>query len=341
MTTIEKESFGSTDGKDVRLFTLTNGNGVSVSVMNYGAIIQAIRAPDRDGNVDDITLGFDTLDEYLSEKDPFFGAVCGRVANRIAGGRFTLEGEEYTLALNNNDINSLHGGPKGFDKYVWNAEVVRDSVRFSMLSPDGDEGYPGALSVSVAYSLSDDNTLALDYEATTDKTTIVNLTNHAYFNLAGHGAGKVLDHEVVIKAESYTPSDDKTLIPSGEIAPVEGTALDFRTPMAIGARMDVKPTGYDNNYILDQVEGPTVRVTEPTTGRTIEMETTEPGVQLYTAFFLEDTPGKGGVVYGQFGGFCLEAQHYPDSIHHPNFPTTVLQPGEPYTQRTSYRFASA
>jgi aldose 1-epimerase len=244
---------------------------------------------------------------------------------------------DYKLAINNGS-NALHGGRKGFDKRVWDAAIMDDGVRFNLLSADGEEGYPGALQVSAIYSLSDDNTLTLDYEASTDKTTILNLTNHAYFNLAGHGAGKVLDHEVVIKADTYTPVDDETLIPSGEIAPVEGTALDFRTPHRIGARMDAKPKGYDNNYVLDEVEGPTVRVTEPTTGRYIEMETTEPGVQLYTAFFLDDTSGKGGATYGQFGGFCLEAQHYPDSIHHPNFPTTVLHPGETYTQRTGYRF---
>ncbi len=341
MTQITTRPFGAIDGKDVTRFTLTNSNGVSASVISYGATIQAIHVPDRDGGLDDITLGFDTLDEYTSEKNPFFGAVCGRVANRVAGGRFTLDEQEYTLALNDNGINSLHGGTKGFDKYVWDTEVIDDSVRFSMLSADGDEGYPGTLTVAVTYSLSDDNTLAIDYKASTDRTTIINLTNHAYFNLAGHGAGDVLGHEAVIRATHYTPVDEETLIPSGEVAPVEETPFDFRTPRPIGAQMDVRPRGYDINFCLDDVEGATVRIAEPTTGRTIEMETTEPGVQLYTSFFLQDTPGKSGAVYRQFGGFCLEAQHYPDSIHHPSFPSTVLRPGETYSQRTSYTFGVA
>jgi len=338
MSAITTQPFGSVDGKDVTLYTLTNSNGVSASVMNYGAIIQAIRVPDRDGSLDDVTLGFDTLEAYVTGNAPFFGAVCGRVANRIDGGRFTIEGEDYQLACNDNDINCLHGGLKGFDKQVWDVELVDDSVRFSLLSPDGQEGFPGNLDVSVTYSLAADNTLTLDYTASTDRATIVNLTNHSYFNLAGRGGGKILDHEVIIKAERHTPVDTETLIPTGEIAPVEGTPLDFRTPHTIGARMNQKPTGYDNNFVLDAIDGPTVRVTEPASGRTLEMETTEPGVQLYTSFFLEETAGKGGAVYNQFGGFCLEAQHYPDSIHHPNFPSTVLRVGDVYTQRTCYTF---
>ncbi len=337
MPQISRQPYGTVDNRSVTRFTLTNDNGASVTIMDYGATIQALRVPDRNGNMGDITLGFDTVEEYASSKNPFFGAVCGRVANRIANARFRLEGVDYELAANDG-ANSLHGGLRGFDKYVWDSEVADGSLRLKLLSPDGDEGYPGALEVTVVYTLSDDNTLTLDYEASTDRTTILNLTNHAYFNLAGHGAGKVLDHEVLIRAEAYTPVDDDTLIPSGEIAPVEGTPLDFRTPVTIGARMDRKPAGYDNNYVLDPGDGPSVRVTEPTSGRTLEMETTEPGVQLYTAYFLTETSGKDGAVYNQFGGFCLEAQHYPDSIHHPNFPTTVLAPGETYTQRTSYRF---
>ncbi|MDP6490781.1 MAG: aldose epimerase family protein [Kiritimatiellia bacterium] len=340
MSTLSTRSFGSLDGQEVTLFTLQNRAGVEVAIMNYGATIQSIRTPDRDGNFADITLGFDTFEEYLAEANPYFGAVCGRVANRIDGAQFTLEGIDYTLAANDG-ANSLHGGLKGFDKVVWKAETVDDGVCFRMRSPDGDEGYPGTLDISLVYTLSEDSTLSLHYEATTDATTILNLTNHAYFNLAGHAAGKVLDHVVTIAADTTTPSDPDTLILSGEIASVDGSPMDLRVPTRLGDRFEALPRGYDNNFILGESSGPVVRVTEPTSGRTIEMETSEPAVQLYTGFFMEDMTGKDGATYGRFGGLCLEAQHYPDSIHHPNFPTTVLHPNETYTQHTSYRFGTA
>ncbi len=339
MSTLSTRLFGTIHGQEVSLFTLQNSAGVSVAIMNYGATIQSVRTPDREGNLADITLGFDTLEEYVSGNTPYFGAICGRVANRIAGARFTLEGIDYTLAANDG-ANSLHGGQKGFDKVVWNAEYMDGGVCFRMRSPDGDEGYPGTLDVSVVYTLSEDSTLALHYEATTDATTILNLTNHAYFNLAGHAAGTVLDHVVAIAADSTTPVNPDTLIPSGEIVSVADSPMDLRTPVRLGDRFEALPRGYDNNFVLGQSSGTVVRVTEPTSGRSIEMETGEPGVQLYTGFFLDDVAGKDGATYGQFGGLCLEAQHYPDSIHHPHFPTTVLDPHDTYTQRTSYRFGA-
>jgi aldose 1-epimerase len=299
----------------------------------------------------DVALGFDKLHGYL-DKSPFFGCVAGRVANRIARGRFTLDGKDYSLFVNNGP-NALHGGKKGFDKKVWTATPESTAsgaatLRLAYRSPDGEEGYPGNLDAKVSYTVTRD-ALRIDYEATTDKPTLVNLTNHSYFNLAGQGSGTILDHVVLIEADQYTPVDD-TLIPTGELKSVKGTPFDFTTPTAIGARIKEvggKPVGYDHNYVLRQPRGDAahpalaVRVRDPKSGRVMEMLTTEPGVQFYTGNFLDGTvTGKGGATYPQYGGFCLEAQHFPDSIHHPNFPPVVLRPGQTYRQTTVYKFSA-
>lgn len=346
---LDKMSFGKTaDGQPVDLYVLKNGTTIA-KVMTYGAIVTELDVVDRDGKPADVVLGFDDLDGYLG-KHPYFGAIVGRVANRIAKGKFTLDGKDYTLAINDGP-NALHGGVKGFDKVVWKAEEVGSSdgpsVKFTHLSKDGEEGYPGNLSVSVTYTLTSDNALRIDYAATTDKATPINLSNHSYFNLAGPASGTVLGHEVRIEADRYTPVDD-TLIPTGELAPVKGTPLDFTTAKPIGR--DVKqikadPVGYDHNLVLrgGGSKDPKLAVTvyEPKSGRVMEMSTTEPGVQFYTGNFLDGTlTGKGKVVYQQYQGFCLEAQHFPDSIHHANFPPSVLGPGATYTQTTVYRFST-
>jgi aldose 1-epimerase len=347
--TVEKQKFGDTpDGKEVDLYVLTNPHGMTAKIMTYGAIVTELHVPDRYGKLDDVVLGFSDLKSYLAGH-PCFGATVGRVANRIARGKFTLNGKEYKLAINNGP-NSLHGGLKGFDKVIWKAEPVRDvkdgvAVKFSYLSPDGEEGYPGNLSTTVTYTLTNKNALRIDYEAKTDKATPVNLTNHTYFNLAGVGGGTVLDHELMLAADKYTPADE-TLIPTGEIAPVKGTPLDFAIPTLIGARIKELPEklgGYDHNFVLNSGGkrlALAARVYEPTTGRLMEMETTEPGVQLYTANFLDSTiKGKGDVACKKHQAFCLEAQHFPDSVHHPNFPSTILEPGKTYKQTTVYRFS--
>jgi aldose 1-epimerase len=340
--------FGKTpEGAPVDLYVLTNGK-MTAKVMTYGAILTELHVPDRNGKLADVVLGFDSLDSYLAGH-PHFGATTGRVANRVAKGRFTLDGTEYKLAVNNGP-NSLHGGLKGFDKKVWKAEDASGpagaAVKLTYTSPDGEEGYPGNLAVSVTYTVTPDNELRIDYEATTDKATPINLTNHSYFNLAGPASGPILDHELMLAADQYTAADD-TLIPTGEIKSVTGTPLDFTKPAPIGARFDQlsgDPRGYDHNYVL-RGEGKTpalgARVYEPGSGRVLEMFTTEPGVQLYTANFLDGSvKGKGGVAYRKHQGFCLEAQHFPDSINHANFPSTVLRPGEKYTQTTIYKFSA-
>ncbi len=341
--------FGKTpDGTAVDQYELSNGR-MTVKVITYGAIVTEIHVPDREGKRADVVLGFDTLEGYLGDH-PYFGAIVGRFANRIARGRFTLDGREYTLAVNNGP-NSLHGGLKGFDKKVWAAEDVSGpdgpAIRLSYLSPDGEEGYPGNLTVRVTYTLTADNGLKIDYKATTDQATPINLTNHSYFNLAGPASGKILDHELMLAADRYTPVDE-TLIPTGEIRPVEGTPLDFTKPTAIGARINEiggDPTGYDHNYVLRGGSAKTpalaARVVEPESGRVLEAFTTEPGMQFYTGNFLDGSiRGKGGVVYGQHQAFCLEAQHFPDSVHHANFPSSILRPGEEYTQTTIYKFST-
>jgi len=346
--TLVKQDFGQTsDGTPVELYTLKNGR-ITVKVSTYGATVVSIEAPDRDGRVDDIALGFDNLDGYLGEH-PYFGATVGRVANRIAKGKFTLDGKEYSLATNNGP-NALHGGIKGFNRVVWKAEEVDNpagpSVKMTYLSPDGDEGYPGNLSVSVTFTVTAHDELKIEYTATTDKATPINLSNHSYFNLGGKTDESILGHELTLAADRYTPVDD-TLIPTGEIAPVEGTPLDFRKPTAIGDRIGQlkgDPGGYDHNFALNDASGAlafAARVFDPKTGRVLEMATTEPGVQFYSGNFLDGTNvGKGGTVYKKHHGLCLEAQHFPDSVHHANFPDTILKPGQTYKQTTVYTFST-
>jgi len=340
--------FGKTpDGTPVALYVLTNGK-ISAKVMTYGAILTELIVPDRNGKPTDVVLGFDNLEGYLAGH-PYFGATTGRVANRIAKAEFTLDGKEYKLAANNGP-NSLHGGLKAFDKVVWKAQDVSGpdgpAVRFTYLSPDGEEGFPGNLSVSVTYTVTSDQAIKIDYSATTDKATPVNLTNHSYFNLAGPASGNILGHELMLAADQYTPGDD-TMITTGEIKPVKGTPLDFTNPTKIGAHIAEipgEPGGYDHNYVLrggGKAPALAARVSEAESGRVLEMFTTEPGVQFYTANFLDGSlKGKGGVVYKKNQAFCLEAQHFPDSVHHTNFPTTILRPGEKYTQTTIYKFST-
>lgn len=339
---ITETVFGKTqDGTEVRLFTLENSNRVQVKVCSYGLIITEVHVPDRSGKLGNVVLGFETLERYL-KGHPFFGAIAGRVANRIGKGTFSLEGRSYQLAINNG-ANHLHGGVRGFDKRVWDVRPVGpDSLECGYLSADGEEGYPGNLSVQVRYTLTDANEVRIDYRATTDKSTPVNLTNHSYFNLAG--GGDVFGHELELAADHYTPTDEG-LIPTGEIAPVAGTPLDFRTRMPMGARYretGLKTGGYDHNFVLREGGGALRRaawVLEPVSGRTLEVLTTEPGVQLYTATNLDGSiVGYGGITYPRFGGFCLETQHYPDSINKPNFPSVVLRPGGEYKTSTVFRF---
>lgn len=345
---LNKMIFGKTpDGTPVELYVLKNGQ-ITVKVMTYGAIITEIDTPDRNGKEGDVVLGFDSLEGYLG-KHPYFGATVGRVANRIAKGKFTLNGQEYTLAVNDGP-NTLHGGLKGFDKVIWKAEPISrpdgPSIKLTRRSPDGEEGYPGNLDVSVQFTVTEQNELKIEYTATTDKATPINLSNHSYFNLAGRTTEPVLGHELMLSADHYTPVDE-TLIPTGEIAPVAGTPLDFTKPTDIGARIKElkgEPTGYDHNFVLNsggKSLALAVRVYEPKTGRVMELSTTEPGVQFYTGNFLDGTiTGKDGIAYRKHHAFCLEAQHYPDSIHHANFPSAVLEPGKTYTQTTVYKFSA-
>lgn len=340
------------DGTPVELFTIRNANGIEVRAMTWGAIIVSLRTPDRDGRLDDVVLGFDAAAGYANN-EPYFGAIVGRYANRIATGRFTLDGRTYQLATNNGP-NHLHGGARGFDKHSWDGQPFENErgagVVFSRVSPDGEEGYPGNLEVQVTYTLTDRNELAIDYEATTDKATPVNLTHHTYWNLAGQGSRDVLDHRLQIEADRYTPVDE-TLIPTGELAPVEGTPFDFRRSTAIGARIGREDPqlrngrGYDHNWVLNSAAGSlrrAARVTEPTTGRTLEVATTEPGMQFYSGNFLDGTiTGKQGRVYRQRYGFCLETQHFPDSPNRAAFPSTTLRPGDKYASRTVWTFGVA
>ncbi|MGH9755958.1 MAG: aldose epimerase family protein [Blastocatellia bacterium] len=349
--TLKKEDFGKTaDGQSVELYTLTNRSGVEVRITAYGGIVVSLKTPDRNGKMDDITLGFDTLDEYL-KGHPYFGTLTGRYANRIAKGRFTLNGVEYKLAVNNGE-NHLHGGIKGFDKAVWKARQVpvKDGVALELthLSRDGDEGYPGNLSVRVVYTLTDKNELRIDYSATTDKDTVINLTNHSYFNLAGQGSGDILSHQLTIKAKSFTPVD-ATLIPTGELRSVKDTPFDFTQPTAIGARVNQDDEqlkfggGYDHNFVINGQTGilrQAAKVSEPTTGRVMEVWTTEPGVQLYIGNFLSEMKGKGGKIYNKRHGFCLETQHFPDSPNKPSFPSAVLKKGGQYQTTTVFKFSA-
>jgi aldose 1-epimerase len=340
---IQKSSFGKTkDGVAVDLYSLSNSHGLIARITNYGTHITELHMPDRRGDAMDIVLGFDRIEPYL-EPNPYFGATIGRVANRIAKGRFTLDGKEYHLPINSGG-NTLHGGLAGFDRRVWTAAQAGDcSLRFTYLSPDQEEGFPGNLHATVTISLSETNELRIDYEATTDKPTPVNLTNHSYFNLAGAGRGDVLDHRLTLHADQYTPVDDD-LIPTGQIAPVSGTAMDFTTPHAIGERIAQLKGGYDHNFVVNEGgQGKLVSVgivQEPTSGRTMEVLTTQPGVQFYTGNFLDGQIRGIGGAYSKHGALCLETQHYPDSVNHPNFPTTILRPGETYRQSAVYRFST-
>jgi aldose 1-epimerase len=343
----------SYNGKSIDMVTLKNSHGMEVQAITYGAIITSIKVPDRAGKVADVVLGFDAPEQYWHEPTPpYFGAVVGRYGNRIAKGKFTLDGKTYTLAINNAP-NSLHGGNKGFDKQVWEVTTKEadggSSAIFSRTSPDGEEGYPGTLQARVTYTLTEKNELVVDYHATSDKATPINLTQHSYFNLSGEGSGTILDHVLTIDADRYTPVDS-TLIPTGELAPVAGTPFDFRKATAIGARInDPNPqlkngTGYDHNWVLSRKGDGlqhAVTLTDPKSGRTLDISTTEPGVQFYTGNFLDGTiKGKGGKAYGQRSALCLETQHYPDSPNQKTFPSTILQPGKSYESRTVFTFSA-
>jgi aldose 1-epimerase len=347
---VQQKAFGTQGGRPVTLYTLTNANGVEVDAMNYGGIIVSIRVPDRKGQVADIVLGHETLDGYIPNP-PYIGAVVGRYANRIANGTFTLDGKTYTLPKNDGP-NTLHGGvDKTFNKVVWEGEALKGKtgVAFSLLSKDGDDGFPGNLKVKVTYTLTNNNELLIDYEATTDKATPINLSQHSYFNLAGEGTGDILNHELTLNADRFTPVD-KNLIPTGELRPVKGTPLDFTTSTKVGARIDdgydqlVLGHGYDHNWVINRKgEGLTLaaRVYEPTSGRVLEVSTTQPGVQFYTGNFLDGTvTGKHGHVYKRRFGLCLETQHFPDSPNHPDFPSTILKPGETFKSETVFKFST-
>jgi len=346
---IQQQPFGTHDGRPITLYTLTNSHGVEVRAMNYGGIIVSIRVPDRKGQSADVVLGHETLEGYIPNP-PYIGAIIGRYGNRIANGTFNLEGKTYTLPKNDGP-NTLHGGiARTFDRVVWDGEVKgRNEVAFSYTSKDGDDGFPGNLKVRVSYTLTDGNAILIDYEATTDKATPINLTQHSYFNLAGEGNGDILNHEIMINGDHFTPVD-KNLIPTGELRPVKGTPLDFTTPTKIGARIDDKYDqialghGYDHNFVLNHKPNENglvlaARVLEPTSGRTLEVWTTQPGVQFYTGNFLDGSvTGKQGHVYNRRYAFCLETQHFPDSPNHPDFPTTILKPGETFREKTVFKF---
>ena len=347
---VQRADFGKTrDGVAVSIFTLTNKNGLEARIATYGGVLVSLKTPDRQGAMADVVLGFDSLDGYL-ERSPYFGALIGRYGNRIAKARFVLNGAEYRLAKNNGE-NSLHGGARGFDKRVWIPRETPDgALELSYLSPDGEDGYPGNLKVTVTYRLTDANELKIDYSATTDKDTVVNLTNHSYFNLKGAGSGDVLDHRVTLNADRFTPID-AGLIPTGELAPVAGTPFDFRHPAAIGARIAQDDPqlklgkGYDHNWVLNRGNDAltlAARVEEPASGRVLEVRTTEPAIQFYSGNFLDGSVrGKGGKAYGLRSGFCLETQHYPDSPNQPQFPSTVLKAGQTFHSTTVFRFSTS
>lgn len=344
---VTKTVFGKLpSGKTAHLFNLTNSGGCVAKITNYGAIITELHVPDRHGRLGDVVLGFDNLQPYITNP-PYLGATCGRVANRIAKGKFTIDGKKFSLAVNNGP-NSLHGGRKGFDKVLWRATPLQGAtVRFDYTSADGEEGYPGKLAVTVIMKLTEANELLIDYTATTTKPTAVNLTNHSYFNLAGRG--DIKQHLLTLAADFYTPKDS-TDIPTGEIRSVKGTPFDFTKPTPIGSRfakVGAKPPGYDHNFVLrgdttnSGVPAFAARVTEPTTGRVLDIFTTTPGIQLYTANWFDGTlTGKGGLRYTPHTGVALEAQHLPNSVNTPHFPTTILRPGETYHQLTIHRFAT-
>jgi len=347
---VSRRSFGQTsDGKEVSLFSLRNSKGAEALISNYGGIVTSLKVPDRDGKLGDVVLGYDNLADYIKDS-PYFGALIGRYGNRIARGKFTLDGKDYTLATNNYP-NALHGGLKGFDKVVWEPTILTGpegaGLKLRYLSKDGEEGYPGNLSVTVVYTLTEDNALKVEYTATTDQDTVVNLTQHSYFNLAGKDS--ILNHVVMIPADKFTPVDS-TLIPTGELRPVEGTPFDFRTSTAIGARINQDDEqlkfgkGYDHNWVINKPMGQMglmARVTEPTTGRVMEVLSTEPGLQFYSGNFLDGTlKGKGGWVYQFRSAIAMEPQHFPDSPNKPQFPSVVLKPGQVYHNTIIYKFST-
>ncbi len=350
---IQKSVFGKTaDGVTVDEYTLTNANGMEIKVITLGGIITSLKVPDRTGALANIVLGFEKLADYET-RSPYFGALIGRYGNRIANAKFTLAGKEYQLAINDG-INALHGGTKGFDKKVWAAKEVNNGsdvgLELSYTSPDGEEGYPGNLATKVTYTLTADNKLRIDYHATTDQTTVVNLTNHTYFNLAGNGAGTIANHIAQINADRYTPVD-ANLIPTGELAPVEGTPFDFRSPKLVNAGLRsgfpqiVSGRGYDHDFVINRTSANDLefaaRIYDPSSGRKVEVWTTEPSMQFYTGNFLDGTlVGSSGGLYRQGDGFCLETQHYPDSPNQPAFPTTELKPGDTYQTTTVYAFST-
>lgn len=342
MANITKKVFGTTpDGQEAFLFTLTNKSGMLADITNYGGTVVSLMVPDKLNIFADVVLGFDNLDDYIKD-NPFFGCLVGRYANRIAKGKFKIDGVEYNLAINNG-LNSLHGGIKGFDKVMWQAEelILKEgpALKLTYTSKDGEEGYPGNLQCSVTYTLTNDNELKIEYLAATDKKTVINLTNHSYFNLKGHDAPDMLEHLLYINADSYTPADEN-LIPTGEIKPLKDTPLDFTCEIAIGSRIE-EVGGYDHNYIINNPDGKltlAARVVEPESGRIMETLTTQPGVQLYTANFLDGRHKGKSAVYNKYAGFCLETQHYPDSPNKPMFPSTILEPEQIYQHTTIYRF---
>lgn len=345
-TSVQKADFGKTsEGIPVEIYTLVNKNGMIAKITTFGATVTELSVPNKEGKLANVVLGYDNVAQYESKENPYLGCTVGRVANRIAKGEFTLEGKTYKLPINNGP-NTLHGGLKGFSKVVWTADPKPSSegavVTFTYVSKDGEEGFPGTMTSHVTYTLTDDNALKIDYVATTDKTTLVNLTNHSYFNLAGAGNGTILDHELMLTAEAYTPVDAE-LIPTGEIKSVKGTPFDFTKPAAIGSRIAEVTRGYDHNYVLcDKPRALSLagRARDLKLGRTMEIWTTEPGVQLYTSNFMDGTVKGNGGAYQKHAAFCLETQHFPDSVHHENFPTTVLKPNQEYKTTTVYKFVN-
>ncbi|RUS71478.1 hypothetical protein EGW08_020764 [Elysia chlorotica] len=337
---ITSDVFGKTkDGQTINRYTLVNSKAVSVQILDFGGVISTINIPDKNGKFSDVALGYDSV-EGLENDSFYIGALIGRYANRIAGGQFTLDGKTYQLCVNNGP-NSLHGGKTGFNKKLWKSRIEGDKVVVVYVSPDGEESYPGEVTLTVTYTLDDENSLSIDYHATTTKATPVNFTNHAYFNLGGHNQGGIKDHLVTFNADSFLPLD-KNSIPTGEIKKVEGSLMDLRKPVCLGDRLGQVGggTGYDNTYCLNN-KGALVlgaRVEHPPSGRFMECHTTEPSLHFYTGYYINDAKGKAGAVYGQFGGFCLEAQHYPDTVHQPSFPDCILRPGKVYTQKTVFKF---
>jgi len=341
---IRKELYGEIDGNKVSQFNLSNEYGMTMKLINYGGIVTHMFIPGKDGTSEDVVLGYDRLQQYL-DNTPYFGAIVGRYGNRIANGKFELDGKSYQLP--NNGQNHLHGGVKGFDKVVWDAEEFifpdKTSVVLTYASDDDDEGFPGKLDVKVTYSLTNDNELKIHYEATTDKPTVVNMTHHGYFNLKGQGNGDILDHHLQLMANRYLPVNEN-LIPTGELHEVQNSAMDFKTPHAIGSRIAEVEGGYDHTWVLNNYDRKKMRmaakVTEPESGRVMEVYTDQPGIQFYTGNFLDGSlTGKGGNRYHKHNGFCLETQHYPDSPNQPDFPSVVLRPGEMYETETVYKFS--